>query len=297
LLQPKIEEFLNHCRARNLSQNTIRAYRSDLFEFVELSGGSEITVDQVNRKLIRCVVVQLHDGGSKSVTVRRKLAAVKSFCKWLECEGLLDPNLIGLITGPRRRQELPDVAKHDEIKKLIEGTVMPERERLILELLYGSGLRVAELVGINLEDFREDDLLLVRGKGKKERLVIVGEYAREALRAWLARREGLLRGMGLKTRALFFSVGPHRSAERLDVRSVGRIVKAIAKTSGLDPDRFHPHALRHAFATHLHDNGAPLQAISVLLGHARLSTAALYTRVSIGRMMRTYNAAHPHAQR
>src|ERR1035437_2396464 len=172
-----------------------------------------------------------------------------------------------------------------------------ERDRVILELLYGCGLRVSELVGINLDDFRDEDVLLVRGKGKKERQVIVGEYARAALKAWLQVRQNLLRRTRLKTSALLFSVGLRRSAQRLDARSVRRIIKAVAEARGLDPEKWHPHLLRHAMATHMCDRGAPLQAVSQLLGHTKLSTTMVYTRVSVGRMMRTYNAAHPHAQR
>jgi integrase/recombinase XerC len=171
-----------------------------------------------------------------------------------------------------------------------------ERDRLILELLYGCGIRVSELVGINLDDFWGSDILLVRGKGKKERLVIVGECARAALNAWLQVRQKLLGKTRLKTPALFFSVGPRRSAERLAARSVGRIIKIAAETCGLDSKKWHPHLLRHAAATHMCDHGASLQSVSTLLGHAKLSTTEIYTRVSTGRLRRSYDAAHPHAK-
>jgi integrase/recombinase XerC len=297
-LQPRVEEFLTYCEARNLSPHSIRAYRNDLADFVALSGGAEIRADQINRKLIRRVVVQLHDRKVKEATVRRKLAAVKSFCKWLEAEGLLDASLIESLSGPRRTDELPDVPNEIEVKALLDGdipTASPERDRTVMELLYGSGLRAAELVGINLDDFRDEDVLLVRGKGRKERSVIIGEYARAACKAWLLVRSRLLAKFEIETPALFFSVGPNRSAERLDVRSVGRIVKAVAEGKGLDPAKWHPHLLRHACATHSHDHNAPLQWVATFLGHARLSTAQIYTRVSVGRMMQTYRAAHPHA--
>jgi integrase/recombinase XerC len=159
-----------------------------------------------------------------------------------------------------------------------------------------AGLRVSELVGINLDDFRDEDVLLVRGKGKKERFVIVGECARAALKAWLQVRQNLLQGSHVNTPALLFSVGPRRSVERLAARSVGRIVKAAAETRGRDPEKWHPHLLRHAAATHMCDHGASLQTVSTLLGHAKLSTTQIYTRVSVGRMRRSYDAAHPHAQ-
>jgi len=299
LLKPRAEEFLTYCGARNLSPNTVRAYRADLAEFVSLSGGSETTAAQINRKLIRMLMVRLHEGGAKRSSIQRKLAAVKSFCKWLQAEGLIEPNLIESISGPRLRYELPDVPNETEIKILLDGKIptdSPERDRVVLELPYGCGLRAAELVGINVDDFRDEDVMIVRGKGRKERFVIIGEYAQAAIQAWLPIRTKLLEKFKLETSALLFSVGPRRSIERLNVRSIGRIVKAVAEARGLDPAKWHPHLLRHACGTHMHDHNAPLQAVATFLGHAKLSTAQIYTRVSIGRMMQTYKAAHPHAQ-
>jgi integrase/recombinase XerC len=299
LLRQRVEEFLTHCEARNLSPHSVRAYRSDLGTFIALSGVNEITAADIKRKLIRQFAVHLHDSGMKPSSVRRKLVAVRSFCKWLEGEGLLESSLMNAISGPlRQREELPDVPSEDDVRKLLDGeipTASPERDRLILELLYGSGLRAAELVGINLDDFRDDDVLVVRGKGRKERFVIVGGYAQAAIKAWLPIRAALLSKFKVETPALLFSVGPHRSAERLDVRSVGRILKEVAEGKGLDPAKWHPHLLRHACGTHMHDHDAPLQGVATFLGHARLSTAQIYTRVSVGRMMQTYNKAHPHS--
>src|ERR1700686_504424 len=293
LLKPRLEEFLTYCEARNLSPNSIRAYRNHLADFIALSGSNEVTAAEIDRKLIRRFVVQLHERGMKQRSVRSKLAAVKSFCKWLEGEGLLEASLIESISAPPRlREELPDVPSEDEVKKLLDGEIRsasPERDRLIMELLYGSGLRAAELVGINLDDFREVDVLVVRGKGRKERFVIVGEYAQGAIKAWLPIRAELLAKFKLETAALLFSVGSNRSAERLDVRSVGRILKDVAEAKGLNPAKWHPHLLRHACGTHMHDHDAPLQGVATFLGHSRLSTAQIYTRVSVGRMMQTYN--------
>jgi integrase/recombinase XerC len=286
-----VEDFLAYCSARNLSVHTIHAYRSDLTRFVAFSG-EYVALD---RKLVRRFLVQLHNAGMKPSSMRRKLAAVKSFCRWLEAEGFAEPGLIDFIATRYRRDELPDVPSEGEVTRLLDGDLSP-RDRLILELLYGCGIRNSELVGINLDDFRGPDVLVVRGKGKKERFVIIGEYARAALNVWLPIRLKILRKICLKTPALFFSVGPHRSAERLDVRSVGRIIKIAAETCGFDPKKWHPHLLRHAAATHLCDHGASLQSVSTLLGHAKLSTTQIYTRVSSGRLRRSYDAAHPHAK-
>jgi integrase/recombinase XerC len=149
--------------------------------------------------------------------------------------------------------------------------------------------------GINVDDFRDEDALLVRGKGRKERLVLFGEYAQLAIREWLTVRIALLAKMKFETNALLFSVSPNDRAARLDVRSIRRILREVAEAKGLP--KYNLHLLRHACASHLHDHSAPLQAMAVLLGHAKLSTAQMYTRVSVGRMMQTYNLAHPHAKR
>lgn len=297
LLRPRVEEFLTFCRARNLSPNTIRAYGNDLAAFAAFAG-SEAIVSQINRKVIRAFIVHLSQHGVSTTSVNRKLACVKSFCRWLENEDLLDAALIQSFPGgPLRRDQLPDVPSEADLKILLDGDVpteSPERDGLILELLYGAGLRASEVVGINVSDFQEKDVLLARGKGKKERLVLVGEYAQRALGRWLPIREKLLAKWKLQTDALFVSVGPRRSIDRLSVRSVGRIVKAIAKAKSLP--EYHPHALRHACGTHMHDHNAPLQAVAIFLGHVRLSTAQIYTRVSTGRMMDVYRKAHPHAK-
>lgn len=298
-LKPRIEEFLSALAARNDSQHTLRAYRSDLETFIALCGGSEAQITEVNRKLIRSFIAKLHDSGLKNTSLHRKLAAVKSFCKWLEAEGLLDAGLVETLVPRRRHDQLPDVPSETDVKKLLDSKIAsasPERDRVILELLYSGGLRASEVVGINIDDFREDDALVIRGKGRRERQVVIGEFAQAAVRDWLPVRMQLLTTMELQTAALLFGVSQNRSVERLAVRSIGRIVKAVAEGAGLDPVRWHPHLLRHACATHMHDHDAPLQAVAALLGHARLSTSQVYTRVSIGRMMQTYNRAHPHAK-
>jgi integrase/recombinase XerC len=296
LLAPRVEDFLTFCKARNLSPNTIRAYRSDLADFVPPLD-EEMTVTDLDRKMVRRFVARLHESGIGAASSHRKIAAVKSFCKWLDAEGMLPGNFdIRSITGPRRESKLPDVPSEADIKRLLDGeipTSSPERDRVILELLYGAGLRVQELCGINIDDFQGEDCLLVRGKGSKERKVIFGEYAQRAIRKWLPVRIQLMVNFDLDTEALLFSASPHQTG-RLTVRSVGRILATIAKAKGLPP--YNPHLLRHACASHLHDHNAPLQAISTLLGHTNLSTSQLYTRVSVGRMLGVYSKAHPHAE-
>ena len=291
-----LQRFLMYCGARNFSPNTVRSYNRDLLQFIRYIGGHNATVAEVNRKAVRAYLMVLSDRKLARASVVRKLASIKSFSKWLAQEGHVQGNPTESFPGPRRMQALPDVPSEKDIRHLLSGkipTACPERDRVALELLYGSGLRASELVGVNLEDFRGKDALLVRGKGNKERLVPVGHCAQRAIKAWLPVRSRLLAKMNLKTDALLFSVSGNRSVERLDVRSIHRSVKQVATAKGLPP--YHPHTLRHCCATHMHDHGAPIQAIAALLGHARLSTAQLYTRVSVGRMMETYRKAHPHA--
>jgi site-specific recombinase XerD len=149
------------------------------------------------------------------------------------------------------------------------------------------------VAGIKCGDINGENTLLVHGKGKKDRLVPIGRCAQRAWEAWLPIRSALLEKSKLKIEALFFSVGPNKSAPHLDVRSIHRIVSGTAEAKGLPA--YHPHQLRHACATHMHDHGAPLQAVAIMLGHARLSTTQIYTRVSTGRMLDVYRNAHPHA--
>jgi site-specific recombinase XerD len=217
-------------------------------------------------------------------------------------EGFVPVDIAHGIMTPKFPSHLPDLPSQAEISTLLDGelkTPFPERDRALLELLYATGIRVAELCDIKLEDFEAPDVLIVRGKGKRERRVIYGATAKDALDAYLPAREKMLNGRTLtdllpKT-ALFLSFGPCIGLQGLNVRSIGRILKDVAATKGLDPNKYHPHVLRRCFATHLHDNGCPIEVIYKLLGHTNLSTTVIYTQVSTARMVRSYNAAHPHA--
>jgi site-specific recombinase XerD len=287
--------FLEFCATRNDSPNTIRGYNADLLLFVRCVG-HESPVSEINRKKIRTFLLSL-DVNLKPTSLRRKIAAVKSFCNWLVGEGYLQTNPTEGIRGPRPHDELPDVPSEADIAKLLDGRIRsasPERDRVVLELLYSCGLRAGEVAGANVEDFREEySLLLVRGKGKKERLVPVGRKARYAIGRWLPLRLQWMTEQGIDTPSLLFSLGSHQSIERLDVRTIHRVVRRTAIAKGLPP--YHPHQLRHACATHMHDHGAPIQAVAAMLGHARLSTAQIYTRVSPIRMLDVYRKSHPHS--
>ena len=286
----RVPDFLAYCRARNFSENTVRAYRADLADFFNRTG------ETITRRAVLTFIMLLHDDELARKSIRRKVASLKSFCKWLEVEGLIDASLVQSIRGPRLIDSLPDVPSEGDMKRLLDGKFSgryPERDRCILELLYSCGLRASEVCGINVDDRIESDVLLIRGKGKKERFVVAGEYAQDAMKAWLKKRRAVLTQSGKKqdTAALFF--GDNTNCERLDVRTLRRALDRVTTARGLP--RYHPHLLRHACGTHMHDRGAPLQAIAVLLGHAKLSTTQIYTRVSTGRMLDTYRKAHPHA--
>src|SRR5215467_3381966 len=181
-----VQEFLEFCKARNDSPNTLRAYNRDLISFVQCIG-HETPVSEVTRKRIRLYLMSL-DSGLKRGSVTRKLASVKSFCNWLVGESYLDTNPAEGIQGPRRHQELPDVPSEKDMAKLLRRpfrSACPERDLVILELLYSCGLRASEVAGANVDDFRQDGTMLVRGKGRKERLVPVGRLANLAVAEWL----------------------------------------------------------------------------------------------------------------
>jgi site-specific recombinase XerD len=291
-----VQQFLAFCSARNDSPNTLRAYNRDLLTFVQCIG-HETPVTEITRKRIRQFLFSL-DARLARTTVRRKIASIRSFSNWLVGESYLHASPCEGISGPRQHHNLPDVPSETDLAKLIDGelaSACPERDRVILELLYSCGLRAAEVAGVNVDDFSNSDTLRVLGKGRKERLVPVGKMARLAIAEWLPLRQKFLAEKELETPALLFSVGPRESLERLDVRSIHRVVCRVAVAKGLP--RYHPHQLRHACATHMHDHGAPIQAVAAMLGHARLSTAEIYTRVSPVRMMDVYRRSHPHAKR
>ena len=292
----RVEQFLESLRARNASPNTVRGYSADLEQFLIFIGHSS-KPSEIGRKQIRDYVRWLNGCGIARASVARKLASIKSLFHWLTTEQLVSDDIAASAEAPRIPKRLARWPSEDEVAKLLAGQFFgqfPERDRLILELLYSTGVRVDELSGMTLDDFREQDVILVRGKGKKERFVLFGECAQDALNAYLPVREKLLAKKARESKALFFGLqGSER--EGLTVRNISRIVKAAALAQGLPPR--HPHAFRHAFATHMIDHGASIVIISKLLGHAKLSTTERYTHISSARMLHAYNAAHPHGQK
>jgi integrase/recombinase XerC len=282
---------------RNASAHTLRAYGNELKRFAEYLG-PELRWKDVDHVTIRGFLSHLHSRGLSKVSVARALAAVRSLYKWLAREGTVQQNPAKLVATPRLPKKLPRVPTLEEINGLLnsgmpeEAAAFPERDRAIFELLYGCGLRNSELVGIELNDIEEaNGILLVRGKGKKQRYVPLEGAAAEALQAYRQARQKLLHAANKSTRRLFIN----RRGGPLTTRSVGRIVKQIAIAKGLPAD-IHPHTLRHAFGTHMLSEGADLRSIQELLGHERLSTTQKYTQLSIGHVMEVYDRTHPRAK-
>ena len=296
-IQKGINKFLDSLRGeRNASAHTLRAYSNELRRFAEYLG-PEACWKEIDHVTIRGFLSHLHGCGLSKVSVARALAALRSMYKWLGREGIVAQNPAKLVSSPRLPKKLPRVPTMEEINGLLntdmaETAAFPERDRAIFELLYGCGLRNSELVGVELGDIEEaNGVILIRGKGKKQRYVPLEGAAAEALAAYREARRKVLNETRKKTRGLFINQrgGP------LTTRSVRRIVKKIATERGLPPD-IHPHTLRHAFGTHMLTEGADLRAIQELLGHERLATTQKYTQLSITHVMEVYDKTHPRAK-
>jgi integrase/recombinase XerC len=290
-----VQQFLRALQQRNASPNTILAYTKDLTSFISYVG--EAKPADIDHVRIRGYLSELYDKGLGKTSVARHLAAVRSFYKWLAREGTVKQNPASLVATPKLPKNLPRVPTMEEIntvldKDMPETAAFAERDRVIMELLYGCGLRNSELVGINLDDIHwSNEAILVRGKGRKERIAPLGESAALAIREYLPKRGELLKSKKKTNPALLLNL----RGTRLTTRSVGRIVKQIAIARGLPAD-IHPHTLRHAFGTHMLEEGADLRAIQELLGHERLSTTQRYTQLSMKHVVSVYDATHPRAK-
>jgi len=293
-----VEAFLEMLAAeRGAARLTLAAYRADLTDFVRALAGDAIetaATENLRQYLSRLAKMQLAPR-----TAARRLSALRQFYRFLVLEGVRQDDPTAALDAPRLGRPLPKLVSEAEAKQLLAAARAkpgPEGLRLVclLELLYGSGLRVSELVGLPLAAARGDQrFLIVRGKGDKERLVPLGAPARAALAAYLAVRSHFL-GEGETSRRLF----PSRSAEgHLTRRWCGVLLKQLATAAGIDPARLSPHVLRHAFATHLLDHGADLRSVQAMLGHADIATTQIYTHVVGDRLQRLVNEHHPLARK
>jgi integrase/recombinase XerC len=290
-----VSDFIQHLRERNASLHTIKAYSTDLSLFAAYAGSRGWK--QIDHIAVRGFLSQLYDKGLSKTSVARALAAVRSLYRWLAREGLVEQNPAKLVATPKLPKKLPRVPTIEEMNFVIDGKMpevaaFPERDRLMLELLYGCGIRNSELTGINLDDIRlSAETILIRGKGKKERYVPFGVSVTGALKAYLPERQKILATFNKQTTAVLIN----RRGGRLTTRSVGRIIKKIAVAKGLSP-YVHPHTLRHAFGTHMLEEGADLRAIQELLGHERLATTQRYTQLSMKHVLQVYDQTHPRAK-
>jgi integrase/recombinase XerC len=290
-----VEDFLRHLRERNVSPHTIKAYSGDLANFTAYAGSRGWK--QIDHIAIRGFLSQLYEEGLSKTSVARSLAALRSLYRWLAREGVVEQNPAKLVATPKLPKKLPRVPTIEEMNSVLDGQMpeiaaFPERDRLMIELLYGCGIRNSELTGINLDDIRlSAEAILIRGKGKKERYVPFGASVKSVLAGYLPSRQALLAEGRKNTGALLIN----QRGGRLTTRSVGRIIKKIAVAKGLSPD-VHPHTLRHAFGTHLLEEGADLRAIQELLGHERLATTQRYTQLSMKHVLEVYDQTHPRAK-
>jgi integrase/recombinase XerC len=309
-----VDEFLRVLKnERGSSEHTLRAYRRELFDFavfVATHHPDLNSVDQIEHLHIRQYLGVLLGRGLSKASAARALAAIRSWFKWLARAGKVEQNVASLVSTPRLPKHLPRVPSIEQLNRVVDSVKedaasWPARDKAILEMLYGCGIRNAELTGLNLTDIHwANEAILVRGKGKKQRYVPLGDAAAQALRAYLSERSTRLKAkFGVKapaTKALFVSLqlrglGKPGGEARLTTRSVGRIVKRVAVLRGLSAD-VHPHTLRHAFGTHLLEEGADLRAIQELLGHERLSTTQRYTQLTTSQLEQVYDRTHPRAR-
>lgn len=293
LLDQQIQQFTTYLHSeRDVSPHTLAAYRSDLAQllvFAVREKGATVSAQDVDHLLIRRYLAGLSKDNKKS-SIGRKLAAIRSFFRFLLRRGTIVKNPAELVATPKKEQRLPFHLDIDQATTLMEapddGQKYALRDRAILELLYSSGLRVSELTGLNIGELDLGaGMVRVTGKGGKERIVPVGSRALEALQVYLGQRsDGMTKG------AFFLNT----RGGRINRRSVARIVDThVMRIASFK--RISPHTLRHTFATHMLEGGADLRAIQELLGHASLSTTQKYTHVSIDRLMEVYDKAHPKA--
>ena len=299
-LQEALAEFLRHLALeKNASAFTVKSYREDLsqaLEFFQEKLGHKAEPQQLTSRLLRAYLVWLHDQGYAKTTMARRIAAVRSWCRFLCQRGILSANPAEGLRGPRQEKKLPNYLAEDAMARLLEtpGTESPlaVRDRAILETLYSAGLRVSELTGLDVDDVDMDSgLATVRGKGKKERLALLGTKALGALKNWLRVREATLSAKGKAASAVFLN----KNGTRLTTRSVGRLLEKYLAIAGLDASAS-PHSVRHSFATHLLDRGADIRSVQELLGHKSLANTQIYTHVTTQRMQESYQKAHPRAK-
>jgi len=325
---PLIERFCDHLEnERNFSAHTLRSYGADLTQFCQFlaafcelaprDGGpreaSDFTADSlpaaedipqrplgrlltgVGATQVRAYLAMMRNSNYSKATIARKLATLRSFYRYLVRSGVIDSSPLSAVRTPRQDKRLPKCLDPQQVEALLEApdghTLLGARDRAILETIYSAGLRISELVSLNIEDLDEfSEVLRIRGKGRKERLVPLGAKAVEAIRAYLAKRFATL---GTERHGALFV---NKFAKRLSARSIRRKLNRYLLQAGIDV-HVSPHTLRHSFATHMLNAGADLRSVQEMLGHASLSTTQIYTHLTTQRLKQVYDRAHPLAGR
>ncbi len=301
-MEQLLEGFIRHLELeRQLSRYTVRNYRTDLEGFLAFLRGEGVTsLGEVERPALRRYSARLLEQKYFKASIARKLSALRSFYRFLAREDLVDSDPAALITAPKQEERLPSYLTQDEVKGLLAApdpsSPRGTRDRAILEILYASGLRVSEIVHLQMEDINlPDKEMKVWGKGSKERMVLMGEPAAAALDAYLRRGRPELLGLGRgrsRSRELFLN----RDGRKLSERRIQLLVAGYAAKAGI-AKRVHPHMLRHTFATHLLDGGADLRVVQELLGHTSVASTQVYTHVSQSQARKVYLEAHPRARK
>lgn len=293
-MEELLQRYIKYLEAeRGLSAYTVRNYTTDIQGFLDfLSTNKVATLDKVDRSIMRLYLGSLHTKATSRISINRKLSALRSFYRYLMRENLVNSEPMSSLSAPKLEKRLPTFLTKDEILRLIKApdTSTPQgvRDQAILELLYAAGLRLSEIVSLNQGDVDLNSRQIrAWGKGSKERIVLMGKPAAEALRRYIKHSRTKLLGKR-NNPALFLN----RFGERIAERRIQYIITKYARQAGLDM-RVYPHMLRHTFATHMLDGGADLRAVQELLGHSRLATTQIYTHVSQNQIRRTYLAAHP----
>jgi integrase/recombinase XerD len=310
LIQHHVEAFLEMIAVeRGAARNTLDAYRRDLADFSAFIASHKTTFDQVSNDLVEAYARDLAMRGLSSATTLRRRAALRQFFAFAHSEGWRSDDPTSRWDGVRKTRSLPKTLPTGDVDLLITsarslGGWRGARALCLLELVYGCGLRVSELVGLPMMALPKSDTpaMLVKGKGGKERLVPLGSHARTALAAWLDARGATLPKQSPKTDVLRdlaskFVFPAKGKAGHLGRREFGRLLEELALAAGLDPKKLSPHVLRHAFATHLVEGGADLRAVQVMLGHADIATTQIYTHVAGARLQKLVETSHPLAKR
>jgi integrase/recombinase XerC len=306
----QLRSFLDYIRLnRNASAHTVAAYDSDLSQFIAFASEQTGKRDTLQPKhldlaLIRGFLAELYRQGQARASVARKVSALRTFVRYLRREGWIDSDPAALAVAPKREHKVPAHLSVDEMSQLLEApdvsTPLGRRDRAILELFYASGIRLSELVALDLEDVDlPGRMVRVMGKGRKERIVPFNQKAAAALRAWLkdglalrAHPKAKIQRSNSQEEPLFVNARGGRLTGRSVQRLVARYVKSCSTRFGISP-----HALRHSFATHLLQAGADLRAIQELLGHVQLSTTQRYTHVNVAQLLEVYRKSHPRAHK